>query len=175
MRTASRTVVLAAVILGAGLMSDARAQEAQERPAPPRERVDEDVIWKIRREAIEHSQIMRTLHVLADVHGPRLTGSPNLRAAQDWVVQQATAWGLKNAHLEEWDFGHPGWLNEQHVGAPGRAGEGLAGRRSARVDAGHDRDGHRLDGADRPRRPIPRRRISTRSSSGSVAASRAAP
>ena len=64
---------------------------------------------------------MRTLHVLTDVYGPRLTGSPNLRGAQDWVVQQATAWGLKNAHLEEWDFGHPGWLNDKtavHLVAP---------------------------------------------------------
>jgi carboxypeptidase Q len=56
---------------------------------------------------------MRTLHVLTDVYGPRLTGSPNLRNAQDWVVQQATLAGLKNAHLEEWDFGSPGWLNEK--------------------------------------------------------------
>ncbi len=79
------------------------------------------MIWKIRREALEHSQIMRTLQVLTDVYGPRLTGSPNLRGAQDWVVQQATAWGLKNAHLEEWDFGHPGWLNDKtavHLVAP---------------------------------------------------------
>ena len=122
MRIASRTaVVLGSVVLTAGLVSHPRAQEAQDRPAPPPERVDADVIWKIRREALEHSQILRTLHVLTDVHGPRLTGSPNLRAAQDWVVQQATAWGLKNAHLEEWDFGHPGWLNDKtsvHVVAP---------------------------------------------------------
>src|SRR5690606_35025367 len=77
------------------------------------EKVDADVVWKIRREATDHSQILRTLHVLTDVYGPRLTGSPNLRGAQDWVVQQATAWGLKNVHLEPWEFGHPGWLNEK--------------------------------------------------------------
>jgi hypothetical protein len=82
-------------------------------PEPSAESVDHDTLWKIRREATEQSKILATLHVLTDVHGPRLTGSPNLRGAQDWIVQQVTAWGLKNAHLEEWDFGHPGWLNEK--------------------------------------------------------------
>jgi carboxypeptidase Q len=85
------------------------------------EKIDSDITWKIRREASEHSQIMPTLHMLTDVFGPRLTGSPNLRQAQDWVVQTAGEWGLKNAHLEAWEFGHPGWLNERiavHVVSP---------------------------------------------------------
>ncbi len=85
------------------------------------ERIDRDIQWKIRREANENSQILRTLHVLTDVHGPRLTGSPNLNAAQEWVVQETTRWGLKNAHLEPWNFGHPGWVNERlsvHVISP---------------------------------------------------------
>ena len=46
------------------------------------EKVDKDIQWKIRREANENSQILRTLHLLTDVHGPRLTGSPNLKAAR---------------------------------------------------------------------------------------------
>ncbi len=85
------------------------------------EKVDKDIQWKIRREATDNSQIMRTLHFLTDVYGPRLTGSPNLKAAQDWVVKETTAWGLKNAHLEPWSFGHPGWVNEKlsvHVVSP---------------------------------------------------------
>lgn len=85
------------------------------------EKVDEDIQWKIRREATDNSQILRTLHFLTDVYGPRLTGSPNLKAAQEWVVQETTRWGLKNAHLEPWSFGHPGWANEKlsvHVTAP---------------------------------------------------------
>lgn len=77
------------------------------------EKIDRDIQWKIRREAAENSQIMRTMHFLTDVYGPRLTGSPNLKAAQDWIVQETTRWGLKNAHLEPWSFGHPGWVNEQ--------------------------------------------------------------
>lgn len=77
------------------------------------EKVDKDIQWKIRREATDNSQIMRTMHFLTDVYGPRLTGSPNLKAAQDWIVKETTRWGLKNAHLEPWSFGHPGWANER--------------------------------------------------------------
>lgn len=75
-----------------------------------------DAMWKIRREAAEHSRIMETLHYFADLYGPRLTGSPNLKAADDWAVKRLTDWGLENAHLEAWDFGHPGWLNERFSG-----------------------------------------------------------
>ena len=85
------------------------------------EKIDRDIQWKIRREAIDNSQLMRTLQVLTDVYGPRLTGSPNLKGASDWVIKETTAWGLKNAHLEPWTFGHPGWLNERmsvHVVSP---------------------------------------------------------
>jgi carboxypeptidase Q len=77
------------------------------------EKVDKDIQWKIRREATDNSQIMRTMHFLTDVYGPRLTGSPNLKAAQDWIVKETMRWGLKNAHLEPWSFGHPGWVNEK--------------------------------------------------------------
>ena len=85
------------------------------------EKIDRDINWKIRREAADNSQIMRTMHFLTDVYGPRLTGSPNLKAAQDWLVKETTRWGLKNAHLEPWSFGHPGWVNEKlsvHAIAP---------------------------------------------------------
>jgi len=115
MRNARAAALLCgALALVAGLRATPSAQDQDQDPPRPRvERLDEDVIWKIRREATDRSQIMRTLHVLTDVYGPRLTGSPNLRQAQDWLVQQATAAGLENAHLEEWDFGQPGWLNEK--------------------------------------------------------------
>ncbi len=80
------------------------------------ETVDYGTNARIRKEAREHSQLMRTLHYLTDVYGPRLTGSPNYKAAADWVVQQMTDWGFENVHLEPWDFGHPGWMNERFSG-----------------------------------------------------------
>ncbi len=85
------------------------------------ERPDEAMFWKIRQEATSRSQILQTLHVLTDVYGPRLTGSPNLKAAGEWAVQQMTSWGLKNGHLEPWDFGYAGWANERltaHITSP---------------------------------------------------------
>src|SRR5690242_12872920 len=72
-----------------------------------------DLLSRIRKEAMDHSQIMKTMHMFTDLYGPRLTGSPNHKAAADWAVKQMTAWGLENAHLEPWDFKHPGWLNER--------------------------------------------------------------
>src|SRR5215207_6122274 len=72
-----------------------------------------DLLTRIRKEAMERSQIVTTMHMFTDVYGPRLTGSPNHKAAADWAVKQITAWGFDNAHLEPWDFKHPGWLNER--------------------------------------------------------------
>jgi len=80
-----------------------------------------DLLARIRKEAMEHSQIMKTMHMLTDVYGPRLTGSPNHKNAAEWAIKQMTSWGLENGHLEPWDFGHPGWLNERltaHIISP---------------------------------------------------------
>jgi carboxypeptidase Q len=73
---------------------------------------DPDINKKIRQEEAEHSQIMHTMHFLTDVYGPRLTGSPNQKAAAQWAIHEMTGWGFENANLEPWDFGHPGWANE---------------------------------------------------------------
>ena len=72
-----------------------------------------DTIARIRKEAMERSQIMKTMHMFTDLYGPRLTGSPNHKAAAEWAVKQMTAWGFENARLEPWDFKHPGWANER--------------------------------------------------------------
>ncbi len=77
---------------------------------------DKDLLERIRKEERDNSQIMKTMHMFTDVYGPRLTGSPNHKAAAEWAVKQMSAWGLSNAHLEPWDFGHVGWLNERFSG-----------------------------------------------------------
>jgi hypothetical protein len=74
---------------------------------------DKETLERIRKEGMEHSQIMKTMHMFTDVYGPRLTGTPNHKRAAEWAVKQMTDWGLQNAHLEPWSFGHPGWLNER--------------------------------------------------------------
>ena len=90
-------------------------------PLAAQSRPDADINARIRQEENSHSQIMRTLHMLADVYGPRVTGSPNLKAAGEWAIKQMQSWGFVNGHLEPWDFGHPGWVNERfsaHIVAP---------------------------------------------------------
>jgi carboxypeptidase Q len=90
-------------------------------PVSGQERIDADVNARIRQEENAHSQIMRTLHFLSDVYGPRVTGSPQLKAAGEWAIKTMAAWGFENGHLEPWDFGHPGWVNERvtaHIVSP---------------------------------------------------------
>jgi len=90
-------------------------------PLAAQSRPDADINARIRQEENSHSQIMKTLHMLADVYGPRVTGSPSLKAAGEWAIAQMQSWGFSNGHLEPWDFGHPGWVNERfsaHITAP---------------------------------------------------------
>ena len=44
--------------------------------------------------------VMETLYNLTDRYGPRLTNSPQFRAAGEWAVAQLKDWGLSNVHLE---------------------------------------------------------------------------
>jgi Zn-dependent M28 family amino/carboxypeptidase len=66
-------------------------------------------IARIREEGLEHSQAMETLSWLCDVIGPRLTGSPNLKRANQWTRDRMAGWGLTNAHLEAWGPFGRGW------------------------------------------------------------------
>lgn len=70
-----------------------------------------DVDAQLRAQETKDSQLMWWLHEISDVYGPRLTGSPGLRAAQDFAVGQLEKWGFSNVHLEAWNFNHPGWQN----------------------------------------------------------------
>src|SRR5882672_346771 len=90
-------------------------------PLAAQSRPDPDINARIRQEENSHSQIMKTLHMLADVYGPRVTGSPSLKAAGEWAIKHMQSWGFSNGHLEPWDFGHPGWVNERfsaHITSP---------------------------------------------------------
>ena len=70
---------------------------------------DASVMDRIREEGLNHSQVMQTLSYLADVIGPRLTGSPSLKRANEWTRDKLTSWGLKNGHLEAWGPFGRGW------------------------------------------------------------------
>jgi len=76
----------------------------------------EEINAKIRKEGMENSKIMNTMHYFTDLYGPRLTGSPNHVNAAKWGAAEMRAWGFDNTFLEPWDFGHPGWVNERNTG-----------------------------------------------------------
>ena len=76
------------------------------------EKLDWATLGRIRDEGFRRSQVMETAAQLTDVHGPRLTGSPQYKKAADWARQQLETWGLANAHLESWPFGR-GWSFER--------------------------------------------------------------
>src|SRR5580693_1806428 len=80
------------------------------------DKVDEAASARMRSEELEHSKIMHTLHMLTDRYGPRVTGTPNHEAAAKWAGAEMTSWGMKNGHLEPWDFARAGWLNESATG-----------------------------------------------------------
>ena len=77
------------------------------------EPVDLSAVYAIKAEGFERSQVMELMGWLTDVHGPRLTGSPNLQAAADYTVEQFAEWGLSNIDQEVWgEFGR-GWTNDR--------------------------------------------------------------
>lgn len=94
-------------LLVAGLAGYASAQEP----------VDTAMMRKIRNEGLNHSQVMNTAFYLTDVSGPRLSGSPELKHAQDWAVNQLTEWGLKNAKREAWGKFGKGWEVKKNYAA----------------------------------------------------------
>src|SRR5256714_14039891 len=80
------------------------------------EKVDLAAINRIKTEAFDHSKVMEHAFYLTDVYGPRLTGSPGLKASAEWAVKQFTAWGLANTNLEKWGPFGRGWSQVKFSG-----------------------------------------------------------
>jgi carboxypeptidase Q len=80
--------------------------------APAPDKPDYDAIYKIKDEGFSRSQVMEIESYLTDVYGPRLTNSPNIKAAADWTTKKMNDWKLENVKTEPWDFGR-GWSNEK--------------------------------------------------------------
>jgi carboxypeptidase Q len=103
---------LAPVIVLAGsaaIPSVTVAQVAQEA-------VDLSVIEQIREEGFERSQMDAMAQYMTDVIGPRLTNSPGIRHAREWIVEKLNEWDLENVNVEPWgEFGQ-GWSREYYSG-----------------------------------------------------------
>src|SRR5258708_1479583 len=84
------------------------------------DKADLTAVYKIKDEGLNHSQVMETLSYLTDVHGPRLSGSPGIRGAQQWAQDQLKKWGMENVATHQYAFG-PAWTLKRfsaHMVAP---------------------------------------------------------
>jgi len=69
-----------------------RGQKSDEKP-------DTAAIDKIKDEGMKHSHVMETLSYLTDVYGPRLTGSPNVKAAEAFLSSAGSDCGIANVNI----------------------------------------------------------------------------
>lgn len=119
---------------------------APDAPAVPQVRIplrdDSASIAFLMAEGMQRSHARDDLRYLTDVIGPRLTGSPAARRANDWVAAKLREYGADSVTLEPWPFGvrwtrgpitmrlllpHERWVNAASWGwAPGTHGP-LAG------------------------------------------------
>ena len=76
---------------------------------PATESLDLNMYQRIRDEGLNHSHVMEFASALLDGIGPRLTGSPNAKKANEWTRDMLTKIGLENAHLEDWGEFGLGW------------------------------------------------------------------
>jgi carboxypeptidase Q len=73
------------------------------------DKVDLQVVQRIRKEGLENSKIMDFMSYLCDVYAPRLSESPQYRKAGEWVVGKLKELGLINAKMEPWGTFGRGW------------------------------------------------------------------
>jgi len=110
----TRTLVRAAllVLLTAVLL-------AGQAPSPaPADAALAETNRRILTEIAEHSEQLQNLEYLSDRIGPRLTGSENLKRANEWTAQRFRDYGLVNVHLESWTIAHSwkrGWARARVV------------------------------------------------------------
>ncbi len=61
----------------------------------------DEIVSQIVAEANENSQLENLAHELMDVVGPRLVGTPQMKAANDWAIATYKKWGIE-AKNEQW-------------------------------------------------------------------------
>jgi carboxypeptidase Q len=93
--------------------SNSKSSDADKPPyessQPAKENLDLSMYQQIRIEGLTHSHVMEYASALMDGIGPRLTGSPNVKHANEWTRDQFAAMGCSNAHLEDWGEFGMGW------------------------------------------------------------------
>ncbi len=102
-----RTLLLAGVLALLAVYTSGASAQA---PAS----AQDDVLQQIRTEALQKSQVMKFFDQLVTVIGPRLTGSPEYKAAADWSRETLASFGMVDAKLEPFEFGR-GWALDKLV------------------------------------------------------------
>src|ERR1035438_2950123 len=111
---------ICAVFLGFSIFAFASDKKSETKPAetskpsyelpqPATETIDLTMYQRIREEGLSRSHIMEYASGLMDGIGSRLTGSPNLKRANEGTRDQFPAMGCVNAHLEDWGEFGMGW------------------------------------------------------------------
>ncbi|MBS1822513.1 MAG: M20/M25/M40 family metallo-hydrolase [Acidobacteria bacterium] len=118
-RTAARWSCYAVTVAGLAIPSIAADKKAAKQPVaetpsyygaqPANENIDLTMYARIRDEGFKHSHVMEFADALTNGIGPRLTGSPNMKKANEWTRDTLTKIGLENAHLEDWGEFGMGW------------------------------------------------------------------
>ncbi|MCK5601822.1 hypothetical protein KAR91_08140, partial [Candidatus Pacearchaeota archaeon] len=78
------------------------------------ERVDQEVIARIKEQGIHYSQVMETLSYLTDIYGPRFGGTPQYYEAAQWAEKCLAEWDLNNVKLENFPEAGRGWDVESY-------------------------------------------------------------
>lgn len=89
---AGALAALAALMAGAAVLVGPSASAAQDFT------VDDPVLRAIWEEGMERSQVYPLAQVLLDSIGPRLTGTPQLTGAHEWLVGLYDRWGIEAAN-----------------------------------------------------------------------------
>lgn len=100
------------IVRVAGLIASLSLLSAIAWSQEKQEKVDLETITRIRYEGFHNSKVMDFATGLMDSIGERLTGSPNMKRANEWTRDQLAAMGLSNAHLEPWGPFGRGWANQ---------------------------------------------------------------
>ena len=77
------------------------------------EKIDNQMIAKIREEALNKSKVMDIALHLTDLNGNRLANSPGYKKAASYSVDFLTSIGINNAHQEAWGEFGKGWELEK--------------------------------------------------------------
>jgi hypothetical protein len=80
------------------------------------EKIDQDMMQKIRTEGLQNSKVMDIVFQLTDANGPRLMNSPGYTKAANYARTTLAGWGLENSKLEPWGEWGKGWeLQKSYV------------------------------------------------------------